>query len=79
MKKLTKNQFIICSAIATVVTNIEQSDNESYAYDQRQSLHGLKWAAVLIGVSDKLIYDIVINKNIKGYQNLNKLTQKVYF
>ncbi len=81
---LSQDQFKVCSAMATMVSNIKNATNSSeykgHEIRHYQSqLHGLKWAAVLIGIPESVIYDITLKNNIRGYQNLNKMTETIYF
>ena len=81
---LNNDQFKVCSAIATEVSNIQAaySSDEYLASKIEQwqyKRQGISWAATLIGVPWQVIYDIEINKNIKGYINLNRISNVVYF
>ena len=76
--ELTRDQFNVCSIIATKVSDLKDADpkERNYIYNV---LHGIKWAAIAINVPFQVIYDIEIEKNIKGYKNMNRLTEVTYF
>ena len=78
--EITEDQFRVCSAMATMINNIDNaSDDITQQQNYLHHLFGLKWAAALIDTPDMVIFDITINKNIKGYQNMNKLSEVTYF
>ena len=82
--RISDNQFKICSAIATMVSNIKTvNDSDEYRGLEiitiEAQIHGLKWAAILIDTPQAVVYDIAIGENIQGYQNLNKMTEITYF
>ena len=82
---LNAEQFRVCSAIATIVSNIRNAEiyGDSYLVTKieywRIKMEGISWAATVMGVPWQVIYNIEINKNIKGYINLNRISDVVYF
>jgi hypothetical protein len=69
---VTTEVFLILSWLAT----LEKQENSEKTYWQ---IWGLKTSLVCLNVSDDLVYDICINKNFSGYQNMNRLALIEYF
>ena len=76
---LSNEQFKICSAIVTKISDLPECIKNENDYFHSGILSGLKMAADFANVPSQILYDIEISKNIKGYQNMNKLSEVVYF
>ena len=75
--EITPEVFLILSWIATID---KQTKPGTYPTDKDRWLDwGLNTALTCLNVPFQLGYDIRINKHYTGYQNMNRLSEKVYF
>jgi|688.fasta_scaffold347447_3 hypothetical protein len=71
--EISQEHYNILSWYATItLSSYNESKDKDKIYWQ---LWGLHTAGTAIGIQWELFYDIDIHKRIKGYQNMNKLSE----
>jgi hypothetical protein len=75
--KLTPLQIELLGILATTYFN-SKADNCTPEY-YRGKLQGIEWACAIAKIDDGLVYDIVINGNISGLRNYNRISEVTYF
>jgi hypothetical protein len=80
-EKLSSEQFILLSWLATTCHNAKQKDKkDDYQVGRWHGIiSGLEAACRILNVPFTYVYDISINGNFAGYQNMNRLTEIRHF